>query len=35
MGSENTGIIIYKNNGFTEQKYYIIEKQWVHGIEVL
>ena len=35
MGSENTGIIIYKNNGFTEQKYYNIEKQWVHGIEVL
>ena len=35
MGSENTGIIIYKNNGFTEQRYYNIEKQWVHGIEVL
>ena len=35
MGSENTGIIIYKNIGFTEQRYYNIEKQWVHRIEVL
>ena len=30
MGSQNRGIIIQKNNGFTEQRYYNIEKQWVH-----
>ena len=35
MGSQNRGIIIQKNNGFTEWRYYNIEKQWVHGIEVL
>ena len=35
MGSQNRGIIIQKNNGFTEQRYYNIEKQWVHRIEVL
>ena len=34
-GSQNRGIIKLKNNGFTEQRYYNIEKQWVHGIEVL
>ena len=34
MGSHNRGIIIQKNNGFTEQRYYNIEKQWVH-IKVL
>ena len=33
MGSQNRGIIIQKNNGFTEQNN--IEKQWVHRIEVL
>ena len=25
MGSQNRGIIIQKNNGFTEQRYYNIE----------
>ena len=35
MGSHNRGIIIQKNNGFTAQRYYNIEKQWVHIIEVL
>ena len=30
MGSQNRGIITQKNNGFTEQRYYNIEKQWVH-----
>ena len=35
MGSQNRGIIIQKNNGFAESKYYKIEKQWVHRIEVL
>ena len=35
MGSQNGGIIIQKSNGFTEQMYYNIEKQWVHRIEVL
>ena len=35
MGSENRGIIIQKINGFTEQRYYNIEKQWVRRIEVL
>ena len=35
MGSQNRGIMIQKNNGFTEQRYYNIEKQWVHRIEVL
>ena len=35
MGSQNKGIIIQKNNGFAEQRYYQIEKQWVHRIEVL
>ena len=35
MGSQNGGIIIQKNNGFTEQSYYNMEKQWVHRIEVL
>ena len=48
MGSQNRGIIIQKNNGFTEKgikiqknngftkwRYYTIEKQWVHRIEVL
>ena len=35
MGSQNRGIIIQKNNGFTEQRYYNIEKQWVHRIKVL
>ena len=34
MGSQNRGIIIQKNNGFTEQNYNI-EKQWYHRIEVL
>ena len=33
MGSQNKGIKIQKNNGFTEWKYYNIEKQWVHRIE--
>ena len=33
MGSQNRGIIIQKNNGFTEQRYYNIEKQWVHRID--
>ena len=28
MGSQNKGIIIQKNNGFAEQRYYQIEKQW-------
>ena len=31
MGSQNRGIIIQKNNGFTEQRYYNIAKK----IEVL
>ena len=31
MGSQNRGIIIQKNNGFTEQRYYNIEKQWVQN----
>ena len=35
MVSENRGIIIQENNGFTEQRYYNIEKQWVHRIKVL
>ena len=35
MGSQNRVIIIQKNNGFTEQRYYNIAKQWVHSIEVL
>ena len=44
MGSQNRGIIIQENNGFAEQRYYNmekqwyyynIEKQWVHRIEVL
>ena len=35
MGSQNRGIIIQKNNGFTEQRYYNIEKQWVHRVKVL
>ena len=35
MGSQNRGIIIWKNKGFTEQRYYNIEKQWVQEIEVL
>ena len=35
MGSQNRGIIIWKNKGFTEQRYYNIEKQWVHRKEVL
>ena len=35
MGSQNRGIIIQKNNGFTEQRYFNIEKQRVHRIEVL
>ena len=35
MGSQNRGIIKQKNNGFTEQRYYNIEKQWVHRIKVL
>ena len=35
MGSQNRGIIIQKNNGFTEYSYYNMEKQWVHRIEVL
>ena len=26
MGSQNGGIIIQKNNGFTEQRYYNMEK---------
>ena len=34
-GSQNRGIIKQKNNGFTEQRYYKIEKQCVHRIEVL
>ena len=32
MGSQNRGIIIQKNNGFTEQRYYNIEKQQNRGI---
>ena len=35
MGSQNKGIKIQKNNGFTELRYYTIEKQWVQRIEVL
>ena len=35
MDSQNIGIIIQKNNVFAEQRYYKIEKQWVHRIEVL
>ena len=35
IGTQNRVIIIQKNNGFTEQRYYNIEKQWVHKIEVL
>ena len=35
MGSQYRGIIIQKNNGFTEQRYFNIEEQWVHRIEVL
>ena len=35
IGPQNRVIIIQKNNGFTEQRYYNIEKQWVHRIEVL
>ena len=35
MGSPNRVIIIWKNNGFTEQRYYNIEKQWVHRVKVL
>ena len=35
MGSQNRGIIIQKNNEFTEQRYYNTEKQWVGRIEVL
>ena len=34
MGSQNKGIKIQKNNGFTEWRYYNIEEQWVHRIEV-
>ena len=34
MGSQNRDYNI-ENNGFTEQRYYNIEKQWVHRIEVL
>ena len=34
-GSQNKGIKIQKNNGFTEWRYYNIEKQRVHGIDVL
>ena len=33
MGSQNRGIIIQKNNGFTEQRYYNIEKQWVQWVQ--
>ena len=35
MVSQNRGIIIKKNNGFTEQRYSKVGKQWVHKIEVL
>ena len=35
MGSLNRGIIKQKNNVFTEQRYYNIEKQWFQIIEVL
>ena len=35
MGSQNRGIIIQKNNGFTEQSYYKKEKQWVTQDKVL
>ena len=35
MSSQNKGIKIQKNNGFTEWRNYNIEKQWVHIIEVL
>ena len=35
MGSQNRGIVIQKKTGFTEQRYYDIEKQWVRRIEVL
>ena len=35
MVSQNRGIIIQKNNGFTEQRYYNIEKQLVHRIKIL
>ena len=35
MGSQNRDIIIKENNGFREQRYYNIGKQWVHRIEVL
>ena len=35
MVSQNRGIIIQKNNGFTEQRYYNIEKQLVHRIQIL
>ena len=33
-GSQNRGIIKQKNNGFTEWRYYNIEKQWVHRVEL-
>ena len=35
MGSLNRGIIKQKNYGFTEWRYYNIEKQWFQRIEVL
>ena len=35
MGSQNRGIIIQKNNGLPEYRYYNTEKQWVRRIEVL
>ena len=34
MGSQDRGIIKQKSNGFTEQRYYNKEKQWVHRIKV-
>ena len=35
MGSQNRGIIIQKNNGFTEQRYYNIEKQCSQNRDII
>ena len=35
MGSQNRGIIIQKNNGFTEQRYYNIEKMGSQNRDII
>ena len=35
MGSQNRGIITQKNNGFTDERNYKIEKQCFNKIQVL